>query len=49
LRITVGTEKEVDRFLLEIASVLKEIHEGGGTGRGAKEERKEKDASGIVA
>jgi histidinol-phosphate aminotransferase len=49
LRITVGTEKEVDRFLVEIASVLKEIHESGGAGQGAKEERKEKDASGIVA
>jgi hypothetical protein len=29
--------------------VLKEIHESGGAGQGAKEERKEKDASGIVA
>ncbi len=50
LRITVGTEKEVDRFLAEIRDVLRVLLkgniEGGNTGM---EEREEKAANDIVA
>jgi histidinol-phosphate aminotransferase len=49
LRITVGTEKEVERFLTELRLVLQEIHAGRRTVNGAKEEVKEKHANGVVA
>ncbi|KAL1586277.1 hypothetical protein WHR41_05521 [Cladosporium halotolerans] len=51
LRVTVGTEKEVSRFLEELKGVLAEIHSGkaaNGMPKG-EEERKEQDASEIVA
>lgn len=48
LRITVGTEKEVDRFLVEVKAVIEKVH--GGKGQGGKdEEKREKEASGVVA
>ena len=47
LRVTVGTEEEVERFLAEIASVLTQIHL-----KASKEdlvqERRENDANGII-
>ncbi|KAF2276635.1 histidinol phosphate aminotransferase [Westerdykella ornata] len=49
LRITVGTEKEVDRFLEEIRVVLAGIFEKGGKVSPREEERKEKEASAVVA
>lgn len=49
LRITVGKEDEVTRFLAALEKVLKEVREGGGVVGGAKEESKEKAASGVVA
>lgn len=56
LRITVGTEKEVDRFLVEIKAVLEKIHRSTGKlgekkqGEGEKEEqRREKEANNVVA
>lgn len=49
LRITVGTEKEVDRFLGEIRNVLKEIFEKKGHLEKGEEERKEVEASKIIA
>lgn len=53
LRVTVGTEKEVSRFLQELKGVLAEIHGGGkavnGVVSSGEEERKEQEASGVVA
>jgi histidinol-phosphate aminotransferase len=49
LRITVGTEKEVERFLAELRLVLQEIYAGRRSVNGAKEEVKEKHANGVVA
>lgn len=50
LRVTVGTEPEVTRFLKEVNGVLKDIHEGRvSPDSKAVEEEKEKDANGIVA
>ena len=48
LRITVGTEREVDRFLEEMASVIAQVHrrtlvEGG------EEEQKERAANGVIS
>lgn len=49
LRITVGTEDEVTRFLKALERVLKEVRGGGGIFAGEKEEAKEKDANEVVA
>lgn len=49
LRITVGTEKEVDRFLGEIRNVLKGIYEKHGARSGSEEEKREVEASKVVA
>jgi histidinol-phosphate aminotransferase len=50
LRITVGTETEVTRFLREIESVLGDVHRGKESRVEKKrEEAKEKDANAIVA
>ncbi|CBX94417.1 hypothetical protein IAQ61_009873 [Plenodomus lingam] len=51
LRITVGTEAEVDRFLEELARVVEKVRGGlGGKVRGGdEEEKKEKEASAVVA
>ncbi|EUC45835.1 hypothetical protein COCMIDRAFT_4972 [Bipolaris oryzae ATCC 44560] len=49
LRITVGTEKEVDRFLQELQATLKAIHQRTGKLGGKDEERREKEASDVVA
>ncbi|KAF5853010.1 hypothetical protein GGP41_001555 [Bipolaris sorokiniana] len=49
LRITVGTEKEVDRFLQELQAVLKAIHQRTRKLGGKDEERREKEASDVVA
>ncbi|KAK2052312.1 histidinol-phosphate aminotransferase [Colletotrichum caudatum] len=48
LRITVGTEDEVTRFLASIEKVLGEVRGGGGR-RQPDEEEKEAAASGVVA
>ncbi len=54
LRITVGTEEEVTRFLTELKKALKRIYRDaggdGGEANGTKEEEeKERDANGVVA
>lgn len=49
LRITVGTEKEVDRFLQEIKTVLEKIHKSTGKLGKKDEEVREKEANDIVA
>ncbi|EGP91153.1 unnamed protein product [Zymoseptoria tritici ST99CH_1A5] len=50
LRITVGTENEVTRFLKEIESVLSDVHSGKESRVEKKrEEAKENDANGIIA
>jgi histidinol-phosphate aminotransferase len=49
LRITVGTEKEVDRFLVEIRAVLGKCHEASGKKGIKEEERREEEASAVVA
>jgi histidinol-phosphate aminotransferase len=49
LRITVGTEAEVERFLREIRAVLESVRAQGATRSGADEAKMEKEASGIVA
>lgn len=49
LRITVGTEKEVDRFLQEIRSVLDETHKKVGKLGGKEEPRREREANDVVA
>lgn len=49
LRITVGTEEEVTRFLAALERVLSEVRNEQGVGAGAKEENKEKEANGVVA
>ncbi|CZT21081.1 probable histidinol-phosphate aminotransferase [Ramularia collo-cygni] len=50
LRITIGTEQEVTRFLKEIESVLIDVHAGTVSEvSGRLEEAKEQDANGIVA
>ncbi|EXF78076.1 histidinol-phosphate aminotransferase [Colletotrichum fioriniae PJ7] len=46
LRITIGTEDEVTRFLASIAKVLAEVR---GAGRQPDEEKKEAAANGVVA
>lgn len=51
LRVTVGTEGEVERFLKEVEVVLGEVYSrrDGGKGGGAGEEEREREASGVVA
>lgn len=49
LRITVGTEKEVDRFLQEIRLVLESVYRRTGKLGGKEEERREKEANDVVA
>ena len=50
LRVTVGTEKEVTRFLQELESVLREVRAGKAKGLvNGSEEKREKEASGVVA
>jgi histidinol-phosphate aminotransferase len=50
LRITVGTEEEVDRFLKEIEAVLADALRAGNTnGAAADEEAKEQSASNVIA
>ncbi len=49
LRITVGTEKEVDRFLQEIRSVVEGVYKKAGKLEGKEEERREKEANDVVA
>ncbi|QDS73025.1 hypothetical protein FKW77_009205 [Venturia effusa] len=50
LRITVGTEEEVDRFLKEIESVIRSVHSSSTGQNGAKEEqKKEKAANDVLA
>lgn len=50
LRITVGTEEEVTRFLSEIERVIAEVwKESGGPLPNGKEEKREVDASKIIA
>ncbi|KAF2130219.1 histidinol-phosphate aminotransferase [Dothidotthia symphoricarpi CBS 119687] len=49
LRITVGTEKEVDRFLQEIRLVLESTYKTSRQLSGKEEENKEKEASAVVA
>lgn len=49
LRITVGTEKEVDRFLGEIKVVLENIHRSTGKLGPKEEEKREKAANAVVA
>jgi histidinol-phosphate aminotransferase len=48
LRITVGTEKEVSRFLEEIARVLEGVYKKGEKG-GEGEEKREQEANDVVA
>jgi histidinol-phosphate aminotransferase len=49
LRITVGTEKEVNRFLSEIRTVLENIHKSNGRRGKKEEEKREEEASAVVA
>ena len=48
LRVTVGTEQEVDRFLAEIAFVLADIH-GKVLKKDAAEEERETCANGVIS
>jgi histidinol-phosphate aminotransferase len=49
LRITVGTEKEVDRFLQEVKTVLDGSYKGAGAVGGKNEQQREKEANDVVA
>ena len=49
LRITVGTEAEVTRFLKEIDGVIKEVHGSGGKNHEVAQEKKEREANDVVA
>ncbi|KAF2036788.1 histidinol-phosphate aminotransferase [Setomelanomma holmii] len=49
LRITVGTEKEVDRFLQEIRTALEGIYNSLGKLGAKEEQRREKEANDVVA
>jgi histidinol-phosphate aminotransferase len=49
LRITIGTEDEVTRFLKEIQSVLGQVRSEGPKVNGAEEETREVEANGIVS
>ncbi|KAK3117037.1 histidinol-phosphate transaminase [Teratosphaeriaceae sp. CCFEE 6253] len=50
LRVTVGTEAEVTRFLAELAGVLADVHAGKiGAPNPRFEEAKEREANGVIA
>lgn len=49
LRITVGTEKEVERFLQEVRLVVERIHKSSGSPGVKDEEQREKAANDVVA
>jgi histidinol-phosphate aminotransferase len=49
LRITVGTEKEVDRFLQELRIMLEKTHKKSGKPGAKEEQRREKEANDVVA
>ncbi|KAF8857236.1 histidinol-phosphate aminotransferase [Acephala macrosclerotiorum] len=49
LRITVGTEPEVTRFLKEIEAVISQVHPQGGKTNVVVEEKKEQSANGVIA
>ena len=49
VRVTVGTEHEVDRFLKELRSVLEEVFAGKKRVNGVVEEKQEKEANGVIA
>ncbi|PSR82357.1 pyridoxal phosphate-dependent transferase [Coniella lustricola] len=53
LRITIGTEEEVGRFLEALRRVLAEVRGGGAAAGGAEEkeeeDKREKEANGVVA
>ena len=50
LRITVGTEKEVDKFLADTSSVLGELlKQRHGVNGGAAEDKKQREANGVLA
>ena len=49
LRITVGTEKEVDRFLQDIRTVLENIFRNSGKKGAKEEEKRENEANAVIA
>ena len=50
LRVTVGTQDEVTRFLDELKNVLDDVYSGRGSKHSKKvEEQKEREANGVVA
>ncbi|KUJ16912.1 histidinol-phosphate aminotransferase [Mollisia scopiformis] len=49
LRITVGTETEITRFLKEIADVISQVHSEGEKTNSVMEEREEEAANGIIS
>ncbi|KAH7384964.1 histidinol-phosphate aminotransferase-like protein [Cadophora sp. MPI-SDFR-AT-0126] len=49
VRITVGTEEEVTRFLEEIKDVLKQVHSESNTPNGSVEEKKEQEANAVIS
>ncbi|KAH9817746.1 putative histidinol-phosphate aminotransferase, partial [Teratosphaeria destructans] len=51
LRVTVGTEREVSRFLAELEAVLGEVRAASvsGVSGGVEEEERERAANGVVA
>jgi histidinol-phosphate aminotransferase len=50
LRVTVGTQDEVTRFLTELRSVLEDIFEGRGSKDSKQvEEKREREANGVIA
>ncbi|KAF2116406.1 pyridoxal phosphate-dependent transferase [Lophiotrema nucula] len=49
LRITVGTQKEVDRFLDEIKTALASIHKKSGSFGAKAEEKRENEANAVIA
>ncbi|KAL9631129.1 MAG: hypothetical protein Q9164_006055 [Protoblastenia rupestris] len=49
LRITVGTEKEVDKLLEQIRTVLTDVHKVDGKIDSAVEDEKEHQANGVIA
>ncbi|RDW79517.1 putative histidinol-phosphate transaminase [Coleophoma cylindrospora] len=49
LRITVGTEEEVGRFLTEAERVIAEVWKSGKGLSGSEEEERERSANGVVA
>jgi len=49
LRITVGTEEEVTRFLSEVESVMEEVYRESGIANGELEEKREIEANGVLA